>query len=243
MFAHFYKGEAASFLFPLAISLYPWYTVQDLNISGRTPQHVSAAGPVLPATFSPLFLLKKMTDNSEADILYSVNQTLQTSPNSSQRDFAKATNLSLGMTNALLKRFAEKGWIMMKKVSPRTIRYALTPDGMNTLAERSKNYMSRTFRNIRECTESMERVVMESMQRGCSQVVLYGESDIAFIIEYACSKYGVQFCKAGVPSCSDVAVASKQPNVLAIVGEQVGEGDATTLCAGGAMNVFTMVRK
>src|SRR5574344_2563195 len=58
MFAHFYKDEAASFLFPLAISLYPWYTVQDLNISGRTPQHVSAAGPVLPATSSPLFLLK-----------------------------------------------------------------------------------------------------------------------------------------------------------------------------------------
>ena len=83
---------------------------------------------------------------------------------------------------------------------------------------------------------------MESKRRGCTQVVLYGESDIAFIIEYACSKFGVQFCKAGVPSSSDATGVSKQPNVLAIVGEQVGEGDATTLCAGGAMNVFTLIR-
>src|SRR5574344_2504394 len=183
-----------------------------------------------------------MTDTSETDVLYSVQQTLQTSPDSGQRELAEGAHMSLGMTNALLKRFVQKGWIMMKKVSPRTIRYVLTSDGMNALAERSRSYMSRTFRNIRECTEGVERAVMESKQRGCTQVVLYGESDIAFIIEYACSKFGVQFCKAEVPSCSDVAVASKQANVLAIVGEQVGESDATTLCAGGAMNVFTLVR-
>jgi DNA-binding MarR family transcriptional regulator len=205
-----------------------------LNISGRTPQHVSAAGPVLPATFSPLFLLKKMTDNSEADILYSVNQTLQTSPNSSQRDFAKATNLSLGMTNALLKRFAEKGWIMMKKVSPRTIRYVLTSDGMNTLAERSRSYMSRTFRNIRECTESIERAVMESKQRGCTQVVLYGESDIAFIIEYACSKYGLKFSVEKQVPDKIISV----PETMLLISERLDDESAQNLRNAGAHGVW-----
>src|SRR5574344_2850766 len=117
-----------------------------------------------------------MTDTSETDILYSVQQTLQTSPGSGQRELAKGAHMSLGMTNALLKRFAQKGWIMMKKVSPRTIRYVLTSDGMNALAERSKHYMTRTFSRIHECTESVEHAVMEAKANGCTEVVLYGDS-------------------------------------------------------------------
>jgi hypothetical protein len=46
----------------------------------------------------------------------------------------------------------------------RTIRYVLTSDGMS--------------RNIRECTESIERAVMESKRRGCTQVVLYGRATL-----------------------------------------------------------------
>ena len=183
-----------------------------------------------------------MTDNSEADILYSVNQTLQTSPNSSQRDFAKATNMSLGMTNALLKRFAQKGWIMMKKVSPRTIRYVLTSEGMNTLSERSKNYMSRTFRNIRECTESVERAIQEAKSNGCTQVVLYGDSDIAFLIEYACAKFGVAYSKVPVSS-GDMASGTKQASVLSLVGEQVVDDDAATLQQCGAVGVMDIAQK
>ena len=187
-----------------------------------------------PGIYFLISFFLNMTDTSETDVLYSVQQTLTLSPDSSQRDLAEGAHMSLGMTNALLKRFVQKGWIMMKKVSPRTIRYVLTSDGMNALAERSRSYMSRTFRNIRECTESVERAVMESKQRGCTQVVLYGESDIAFIIEYACSKYGLKFSvERQVPD-----KVTSVPEMMLLISEQLDDESAENLRNAGARGVW-----
>ena len=51
-----------------------------------------------------------MQNPKEISLLSDVHQTLLTSPESSQRDISKALNMSLGMTNNILKRFVEKGW-------------------------------------------------------------------------------------------------------------------------------------
>lgn len=175
-----------------------------------------------------------MTTLTDTDFLYSVNKTLQTSPDSTQRDIAAKSGMSLGMTNSVLKRFARKGWIMVRKVNPRTIRYVLTTDGMSALEERTKSYMSRTFRNIRECTERIERTVQAAKADGCTAAVLYGESDIAFIIEYACSKYGIG-CRyeKTVP-----AAIPQTQHILLLAGEQAGSEEAELLREAGAKAVW-----
>jgi predicted transcriptional regulator len=43
-----------------------------------------------------------------------------------QRDMAHVAGASLGMTNAILKRLAKKGWISVKKLNNRNIQYAVT---------------------------------------------------------------------------------------------------------------------
>ena len=58
-----------------------------------------------------------------------------------QRELAEIAGLSLGMTNGLLKRMADKGFLMMEKVNSRNIKYILTPQGHRELNRRIKNYM------------------------------------------------------------------------------------------------------
>ena len=175
-----------------------------------------------------------MTDTSETDVLYSVQQTLQTSPDSGQRELAEGAHMSLGMTNALLKRFVQKGWIMMKKASPRTVRYVLTAEGMKELEKRSRRYMARTFDNIKTYSDIMQRRALKAKEQGCRCVVLYGESDIAFLVEYACSKYGLQFMtEKNVPD-----KVMKIPGTALLISEQLDDESAENLRNAGARGVW-----
>ncbi len=61
---------------------------------------------------------------------------LQHDSGAKQRELARAVGMSLGMTNALLKRLAAKGFITMKKANSRKIQYVITPEGMQEAARR-----------------------------------------------------------------------------------------------------------
>ena len=56
-----------------------------------------------------------------------ISETLKEDPHASQRALAKKANMSLGMMNAILGRFVERGWIMLTNVNGRKLAYAVTP--------------------------------------------------------------------------------------------------------------------
>ena len=135
-----------------------------------------------------------MQNSKEISLLSDVHQTLLSSPEASQRDISKALNMSLGMTNNILKRFVEKGWLCMNKISARNIRYVLTPDGLKEVAKRSYNYIKRTIKNVYDYKELILNYIQEEKEKGTKNIILLGEDDIAFIIEYACQKNNLTFC-------------------------------------------------
>ena len=47
--------------------------------------------------------------------------------------------------NAVLKRFVERGWIMLTNVNLRKLSYAVTPKGIAELTARSHTFAKRTF--------------------------------------------------------------------------------------------------
>ncbi len=134
-----------------------------------------------------------MQTPKEITLLSNVHQTLLSSPEASQRDISKALNMSLGMTNNILKRFIDKGWICMNKISARNIRYVLTPEGLKEVAKRSYNYIKRTIKNVYDYKELILDYIQQEKSNGINQVILLGEDDIAFIIEYACQKHDLSF--------------------------------------------------
>ena len=57
-------------------------------------------------------------ENQDLTQLSKLDYILKERPNASQRDIAKAIGMSLGMTNSLLKRFSDKGYLYLKKNLP-----------------------------------------------------------------------------------------------------------------------------
>ncbi len=110
-----------------------------------------------------------------------------------QRDLARVAGLSLGMTNAILKRLVHKGWLAIRKVNNRNILYAVTPEGADEIARRSYRYFKRTIKNVVDYKDAIERLVAGAARKGFDEVVLVGASDLDFIVEHVCAKSGVQF--------------------------------------------------
>ena len=97
------------------------------------------------------------------------------------------------MMNAILGRFAERGWIMLTNVNGRKLAYAVTADGIAELAKRGKAFALRTFKLANVYSETFCKKFMEAKAAGKTKVVLYGDSYIKFIIKYACNEVGLDF--------------------------------------------------
>ncbi len=113
-----------------------------------------------------------------------------------QRDLAKIAGLSLGMTNAILKRLIEKGLVTVKKINNRNIRYAVSPSGIEAISAKSYGFLKRTIKNVVIYKEAIEDLVDEIKEMGYGKITLVGKSDLDFIIEHVCMKKTISFSKS-----------------------------------------------
>jgi DNA-binding MarR family transcriptional regulator len=128
-------------------------------------------------------------NEKELEILSSINDTPTPL---SQRELAHTSGMSLGMTNAVLKRLVLKGWLTVRKINNRNIRYAVTPEGMEEITKRSYRYFKRTLRNVADYKNRIETLLKTIQGDGYDSIVLIGASDVDFIVEYICSQLDVK---------------------------------------------------
>ena len=157
-----------------------------------------------------------MYKNTDETFLVTLNDILKQNPDATQRDIARVQGISLGMVNAVLNRIAGKGWVKLQHVNARSIRYALTPEGLAEIARRTADYMRRSFAEMRSYGNNIASRVQQAKENGCARVVLYGESNLDFLIAYECQMLNVPFEKRE----SNELAADMGEGVLAIAGER-----------------------
>jgi DNA-binding MarR family transcriptional regulator len=129
--------------------------------------------------------------DKEIEILSHIVRTEQVR----QRDLSHVIGMSLGMTNAILKRLARKGYLAVRKVNNRNIAYAVTPAGVEAIAKRSYRYFKRTISNIVYYREAIEAFVHDIKSRGYQGIAFAGPSDLDFIVEHACEICGIRYVR------------------------------------------------
>jgi len=112
-----------------------------------------------------------------------------------QRDLAEIAGLSLGMTNAILKRLAVKGLLTIKRVNNRNIHYIVTPTGIEALTRKSYHYFKKTIKNVVYYKEAIENLAIEIKNQGYDGLILKGSSDLDFIVEHSCIKANLKYIK------------------------------------------------
>lgn len=117
-----------------------------------------------------------------------------------QRELADKAGISLGMTNTILKRLVEKGWLITRRLNSRNISYEVSPAGRKELFGQEYRYFKRTIENVLLYKEKIEQLVSEAVAAGYKSIVLVGTSDLDFLVEYACVKAGLEFVKTDIAS-------------------------------------------
>ena len=137
--------------------------------------------------------------NASAKEIEILENIYHSQPHVRQRDLAQIVGLSLGMTNAILKRLAQKGWITVRKVNNRNISYAVSPDGMDVIMRKSYHYFRRTIKNVVYYRRTIEKMIREVGELGYEKLLLIGQSDLDFIVEHACDRFEVELLREDPP--------------------------------------------
>lgn len=176
-------------------------------------------------------------------LLQNINETLLKTPDANQRELAKNANVSIGLMNAVLKRFAERGWIMLKNVNARKIAYALTEEGLRELKERSKAFAKRTFALASRYNEILYKKIIDAKLHGKTRVVLYGKSYVKFLIEYACEKAEIDFEVREISDISEIKEQNEKilKNAFCLAGELEDEEVQEKIAKCGAQKVLDLI--
>lgn len=102
---------------------------------------------------------------------------------SNQRNISRQLDLSLGMTNMLLRRLATKGFIRISQLNKRKVKYVLTPKGFAEKMRKSVKYTMKTISSITLIKEKVKEVVSQLYDAGERDFFVLGKSDFALLID------------------------------------------------------------
>ncbi|HTO23188.1 MAG TPA: winged helix-turn-helix transcriptional regulator [Spirochaetia bacterium] len=153
----------------------------------------------------------------------SLGEAERTQARITQRELANRTGLSLGMTNALLRRFAEKGWVKLTRLSAKSVQYGLTPEGMAEVARRTAGYFRRAARSAEQYRARLEQFVLQAKLDGASTLVLAGTSELDFLLEFACDRHGLVFARTA--DLDRARAMGARPGVVVLYAEGTAASD------------------
>ncbi len=110
-----------------------------------------------------------------------------------QRDLARTIGASLGLTNVLLKRLAERGWVIARHLTARKLQYAVTSEGLKELSVRSYRYLKKTVKQIAEYKTRLQTWLRVQKTAGRTGVILHGRTELDFLVEALARQEGLDY--------------------------------------------------
>lgn len=98
-----------------------------------------------------------------------------------QPEIARHLGISLGLTNAFIKRIARKGYIKLTTIPRHRVKYYLTPKGFTEKAQLTIKYLQYSLDFYKKAKERLSLVYEELHREGVREVVFYGTGEVAEI--------------------------------------------------------------
>ena len=117
-------------------------------------------------------------DNRELEIL----ERLENNEHLTQRDLSKDVGIALGLVNHLLKKMVKKGWIKIKNIDAKKIRYLITPEGAREKSSLLYRRVESTIHFYLEAKRVIKDKVIHLKNEGIKNVSIYGINHISEVL-------------------------------------------------------------
>jgi len=99
----------------------------------------------------------------------------------SQRDLARALNISLGLANSFIKRLVGKGYFEMTTVPKSKVKYIITPKGIAEKTRLTYEYIQYSYDFYKSTRQRLRNLFARLEGKRVKRIVFYGASDLAEI--------------------------------------------------------------
>jgi DNA-binding MarR family transcriptional regulator len=128
------------------------------------------------------------TTEKEFRVINEVDKNL----NITQREISRQSGLSLGITNIVIKRLINKGYIKIKQLNKKRVQYFLTPEGFAEKAKRSYDYILKTIETLETIKLKTQDFILKEYKGGQRRFIIYGNGELANLVELSIRNLGKQ---------------------------------------------------
>ncbi len=109
-----------------------------------------------------------------------------------QRRLARKYGLALGLTNFLIRRLVNKGYVKIVNLERKRLRYLITPRGLAEKARLTYQYLEYSLALFRHMRTLMTETLMQMMRAGGTRVAIYGTGELAEVAFLAMQERGLR---------------------------------------------------
>jgi DNA-binding MarR family transcriptional regulator len=119
-------------------------------------------------------------------------ERLENNGHLTQRDLSKEVGIALGLVNHLLKKMVTKGWIKIKNIDAKKIRYLITPEGAREKSSLLYKRVDSTIHFYLEAKRVIKGKVMHLKNEGVKEVSIYGINHISEVLFIVLKELGLE---------------------------------------------------
>lgn len=116
---------------------------------------------------------------------YKVIEILNENNNLTQRHIAQKAEISLGLTNIIIRKLVKKGFIKIKNMDKKKILYHLTPKALIEKSCRTYHYFERTVKDIIHIRDKIQGEILKKVSSDQKKVIILGDNEISEIAIWA----------------------------------------------------------
>ncbi len=118
-------------------------------------------------------------------------EEIEQNPDITQANLAARLGVAVGTVNWHIKRLVAKGYLKVKRLERKKLRYIITPEGLALRTRLAMDYVQHSFELYRKTRARVKEQLIEVRQAGFDRVRILGEGDVAEICALTCLEQGI----------------------------------------------------
>jgi DNA-binding MarR family transcriptional regulator len=135
-----------------------------------------------------------MDSRAEQDLR--ILEEIELDPDITQIDLATRLGVAVGSVNWYLKRLINKGYVKVRKMQRRRLRYLITPQGIAAKSELTAAFMRASMKLYRETRAAAQKAIAQARRAGFDEVSLDGDSDLTEVCYLTCLEQGIRIAES-----------------------------------------------
>ena len=119
--------------------------------------------------------------NKNTEIELKLFNQIEKTKNHTQRSISKELNIALGLSNALIKKFLNKGFLKLSQAPMKRYFYYITPKGLVEKAKLTSEFLTSSFDFYNKIKDQYEKEFNKIKKQKPSKIVLVGISEFTEI--------------------------------------------------------------